>query len=100
MAPILVHTATVLLQGWRRRARSRRTGAGPPSGCGHIFGKVQFMMGFVFRLIPPRPSFSFDMSTEERATMMEHVEYWSALTREGRVLAFGPVGDPREVYGI
>ena len=32
--------------------------------------------------------------------MMEHVEYWSALTREGRVLAFGPVGDPREVYGI
>jgi uncharacterized protein YciI len=40
------------------------------------------------------------MSTDERATMIEHVEYWSALTEQGRVLAFGPVGDPRGAYGI
>ena len=58
------------------------------------------MMGFVFRLIPPRPSFPLDMSTDERATMLEHIEYWSSLTAQGRVLAFGPVGDPRGAYGI
>jgi uncharacterized protein YciI len=72
---------------------------------GHNAGAVvsvmfSFMMGFLFRLIPPRPTFSLDMSTDERATMMEHVEYWSALTEQGRVLAFGPVGDPRGAYGI
>jgi len=32
--------------------------------------------------------------------MMEHVQYWSGLTEQGQVLAFGPVGDPREIYGI
>ena len=58
------------------------------------------MTGFVFRLIPPRPSFPLDMSTDERATMVEHVEYWSALTEQGRVLASGPVGDPSGAYGI
>jgi predicted amidohydrolase len=29
------------------------------------------------------------MSEGERATMMEHVGYWSALAEEGTVLAFG-----------
>ena len=58
------------------------------------------MIGFVFRLIPPRPSFSSDMSEGERATMMEHIAYWSALAEEGNVLAFGPVDDPSGAYGI
>jgi uncharacterized protein YciI len=58
------------------------------------------MMGFVFRLIPPRPGFAFDMTPGERETMTEHVGYWSALTREGKVLAFGPVSDPKGPYGI
>jgi len=58
------------------------------------------MMGFVFRLIPPRPSFPSDMSEGERATMMEHVGYWSRLAEQGKVLAFGPVDDPRGAYGI
>jgi len=56
------------------------------------------MIGFVFRLIPPRPSFSSDMSEGERATMMEHIAYWSALAEEGNVLAFGPVDDPSGAY--
>ncbi len=58
------------------------------------------MMGFVFRLIPPRTSFTFDMSAEERATMMEHVGYWSALSEQGKVVAYGPVNDPQGGYGI
>ncbi len=41
-----------------------------------------------------------DMSADERATMIEHFSYWSVLTEQGRVLAFGPVGDPGGAYGI
>jgi uncharacterized protein YciI len=58
------------------------------------------MMGFVFRLIPPRPSFTSDMSPAERATMIEHVGYWSALAAQGKVVAFGPVNDANGPYGI
>jgi uncharacterized protein YciI len=57
-------------------------------------------MGFVFRLIPPRPSFPLDMSADERATMLDHAGYWSRLAQEGTVLAFGPVDDPSGPYGI
>jgi len=58
------------------------------------------MMGFVFRLVPPRPDFAFAMSDDERATMIKHVGYWSALAEKGSVVAFGPVNDPQGPYGI
>jgi uncharacterized protein len=58
------------------------------------------MTGFVFRLIAPRPDFSLTMSEDERAVMTAHVSYWSSLAAAGTVLAFGPVIDPREPYGI
>jgi hypothetical protein len=58
------------------------------------------MMGFVFRLIPPRPSFASDMSPQERATMLEHVAYWTQLAAAGQALAFGPVDDPADPHGI
>ena len=32
--------------------------------------------------------------------MTEHVGYWSALTAQGKVVAFGPVHDPHGGYGI
>jgi uncharacterized protein len=63
-------------------------------------GSLRLVMGFVFRLIPPRPSFISDMSDDERATMMEHVGYWSGLSAQGNVLAYGPVSDPQGGYGI
>jgi uncharacterized protein YciI len=66
----------------------------------NLIGIVHQMMGFVFRLIPPRPSFPLDMSTDEPATMMAHVGYGSALIEQGRVLAPGPVDDPDGAYGI
>jgi len=40
------------------------------------------------------------MSPDERTTMVAHVAYWSNLVAQGRVLAFGPVDDPRGPYGI
>ena len=61
---------------------------------------VARMMGFVFRLIPPRPSFPVDMTPDERATMVAHVAYWSDLATQGKVLAFGPVADPTAPHGI
>lgn len=61
---------------------------------------VDIVMGFVFRLLPPRPTFAFHMTVDERMTMNDHVAYWSALAADGKALAFGPVGDPAGPYGI
>jgi uncharacterized protein YciI len=58
------------------------------------------MMGFVFRLIPPRPTFMLDMSDDERVVMTAHFGYWAELLAHGRVVAFGPVQDPAGPYGI
>lgn len=58
------------------------------------------MRGFFFRLIPPRADFAQTMTEDERATMTAHFGYWSDLSREGRVLAFGPVQEPAGTYGI
>jgi len=55
---------------------------------------------FALRLIPSRPTFSQDMSPEERSIMMQHVGYWKGLMDKGFVLAFGPVLDPAGVYGL
>ena len=58
------------------------------------------MKGFVLRLLAPRPDFPFTMTEDERATMSEHVAYWSVQAEQGHVLAFGPVADPAGPYGI
>ena len=58
------------------------------------------MQAFVFRLLPPRPTFAADMSATERAVMSEHGAYWARLASEGRVVAFGPVADPSGAYGL
>ncbi len=55
---------------------------------------------FVLHLLPSRPDFAQTMTEEERAIMMKHVAYWTEFMNEGKVLAFGPVFDPKEVYGL
>lgn len=55
---------------------------------------------FVVKLIPPRKTFSQDMSVEERNIMIKHVEYWNGLKNKGIVLLFGPVLDPNGTYGL
>jgi uncharacterized protein YciI len=40
------------------------------------------------------------MTEDEQAIMMKHVTYWKELMNEGKVLVFGPVLDPSEVYGL
>jgi uncharacterized protein YciI len=55
---------------------------------------------FALKLIPPRPSFGQDMTTEERAIMQQHIVYWRDLMDKGFVLVYGPVLDPKGVYGL
>ena len=55
---------------------------------------------FVLHLLPTRPDFAQTMTDEERAIMMKHVAYWTEIMDQGKVLAFGPVMDPKEVYGL
>src|SRR4051794_10923713 len=54
---------------------------------------------FLCRLNPPRPTFSQDMTDEERQMMGAHVAYWSSLLDQGKVVAFGPVADPAGGWG-
>jgi len=54
----------------------------------------------LFRLLSPRASFPADITPEESAVMREHVGYWKLQMSLGKVLAFGPVADPRASYGI
>ena len=55
---------------------------------------------FVLYLLPSRPDFAQTMTLEERDIMMKHVAYWNEIMNQGKVLAFGPVLDPKEVYGL
>ena len=55
---------------------------------------------FVLYLLPSRPDFAQTMTEEERGIMMKHVGYWTEIMNQGKVLAFGPVMDPKEVYGL
>jgi hypothetical protein len=55
---------------------------------------------FFFRLIPPRSTFPFDITAEERALMTEHAVYCRSAFDAGTVLAYGPVLDPAGAFGI
>lgn len=55
---------------------------------------------FFLKLIPPRPSFSKDMTDEERSIMNKHIDYWMAVMNTGMIIAYGPVFDPNGAYGI
>lgn len=55
---------------------------------------------FVYKLIPPRPTFDRDMTEAEAAIMADHVVYWQSLTAAGTALVFGPVADPAGMWGL
>jgi uncharacterized protein YciI len=57
-------------------------------------------MAFLYRLLPPRPSFSDDMTPEEAEVMERHVGYWQDLIAGDVALAFGPVLDPNGPWGL
>ncbi len=55
---------------------------------------------FLYRLIPPRPTFAQDMDAAEAATMGEHAGYWMQLVQERTAVVFGPVMDPGGTWGL
>jgi hypothetical protein len=57
-------------------------------------------MYFFVRTQNPRLTFHLDMTAEERAIMERHVAYWSEKANQGVSIVFGPVMDPKGVYGI
>jgi uncharacterized protein len=58
------------------------------------------MNHFLYKLIPPRPTFDSDMSESEGTIMGKHVAYWQALTERGTAIVFGPVSDPAGAWGL
>jgi uncharacterized protein YciI len=40
------------------------------------------------------------MKPDERAIMEKHVAYWTEKAAQGIAIVFGPVLDPRGVYGV
>jgi uncharacterized protein len=55
---------------------------------------------YALYLLPSRADFATTMTSEERTIMQQHVGYWTELMNQGKVLAFGPVLDPKEIYGL
>ncbi|WP_121811599.1 YciI family protein [Mucilaginibacter kameinonensis] len=55
---------------------------------------------YVIKLIGKRPTFPNDMTEDERLIMQAHSEYLKGKMKEGLVLIFGPVFDPKGVYGL
>jgi uncharacterized protein YciI len=58
------------------------------------------MAHFLYKLIPPRPTFPGDMTDGEGAIMQEHFAYWERLIKARQAVAYGPVMDPEGSYGI
>jgi uncharacterized protein YndB with AHSA1/START domain len=67
---------------------------------GHLTPAPESRRYFFCRLIAPRPSFAMDMSPEEAALMKVHADYLRELLAAGKVIAFGPVGDPAGPWGM
>jgi hypothetical protein len=62
--------------------------------------KLEACMYFFVKTQNPRPTFHLDMTPAERAIMDQHVVYWSEKAACGIAIVFGPVMDPKGVYGI
>jgi uncharacterized protein YciI len=57
-------------------------------------------MAFLYRLLPPRRTFAQDMSPAEAEVMQRHAGYWQDLLNRDVALAFGPVLDPEDPWGL
>jgi uncharacterized protein YciI len=55
---------------------------------------------FLVKLIPPRPTFHLDMSADERLVMDKHSVYWKDMQEKGIACIYGPVFDPKGVWGM
>ena len=55
---------------------------------------------YLYRLVPPRPTFPADMTEFEAGAMAQHFGYWQHLVDEGIAAVYGPVADPAGTWGL
>ena len=55
---------------------------------------------FLIELIPPRPTFAFDLNDEEKQLMTEHGKYWRPHIDRGIVVVSGPVLGKTRSWGV
>lgn len=55
---------------------------------------------YVVHLLPSRPDFATTMTDQEMEIMQQHIAYWREKLKQGKVYAFGPVMDPKGIYGL
>jgi uncharacterized protein YciI len=55
---------------------------------------------YLFKLIPPRPTFPQDMTDEEKILMNEHGVYFQRQFDAGKLLLYGPVMAPEGAFGL
>jgi uncharacterized protein YciI len=55
---------------------------------------------YFYKLNSPRTTFPADMTPEERILMQQHVAYWTDQMMKGKVVAIGPVADPKGTFGV
>jgi uncharacterized protein YciI len=55
---------------------------------------------FFLKLLPRRPTFSQDITPEEKVIMHQHSAYLKGFADKGIIIVFGPVFDPKGTYGI
>jgi uncharacterized protein YciI len=67
---------------------------------GDTSGNSSIKKHFVLMLIPPRPTFAEDMTEEEKDIMKQHAAYWKDKADQGIAIVYGPVLDPKGVYGL
>ena len=87
-------------EGPRPAERRRETRAGVVAGEHGRMAGIMAKQHYFARLIPPRPTFPFDMTAEERAVMTEHVKYTHEKFAAGKVLIFGPVMAREGAFGM
>jgi uncharacterized protein YciI len=55
---------------------------------------------WVFRLIPPRPTFDQDITEAEGEIMARHATYWAQIAESGRMVVYGPERDQSGSWGL
>jgi uncharacterized protein len=55
---------------------------------------------YFFKLIPPRPTFPYDITEKEKAVMDEHAVYFERQFQAGKVLLYGPVLASSGAFGV
>jgi uncharacterized protein YciI len=58
------------------------------------------MAYFHLKLVPPRPTFPFDITDAEREAMGRHSQYWRGLAEAGTAIAVGPVFAEDGAFGL